>query len=399
LEKNRSLIIEGGRITEITGDADTLGKTPDLAFSFEGRTAFPGLINIHDHLVGTWYPKAGEGIFKNVYEWLAYYEKHPVRLERMGIPDVEIVALGGYRNLVSGVTTVMDHYFRLPPATYDGSPIRVITEFGREWVLRSHTHPAQWKSWGEGIETELAEAKGKTPFVIHIGEGTDDEVAGELGTLRTLGGLGPETILVHCVSFTEADIDAVKEAGAHMVWCPASNHFLYGETMDVAQALEKGVNISLGTDSTVTGSIHLLREMAYARKAYLERHSADIPPRRIVEMVTSNPARALGLKDQIGSIEKGKAADIVIVEDGGADPYETLLSVDPAGLDLVIHRGTPAYGLPRYRPLFEALTPSFTEVELWGQPRLVVGDPKALVRDIFDRLGYEKDLAFFPIAL
>ncbi len=397
LQKDRSLLIEDGRISEIAGSSDTLRKTPEVGFSFKKCTALPGLINIHDHLIGTWAPKAGEGIYANVYQWLEYYERHPVRLERMGVPDVQVVALGGYRNLVSGVTSVVDHYFRLPKQTYEGSPIRVITAFGREWVIASATNPAEWTSWGEGISEEIAKTEGKAPFVIHISEGTDSTAKAELGKLVSLGGLKANTVLIHCIAFSREDIEAVRKVGAKIVWCPSSNHFLYGDTLDVRRALEAGVNVSLGTDSTVTGSENLLKEMRYARKAYLEKHSRDLDPEVLFRMVTMNPAKALMMDSMIGSIEKGKSADVLVIEDGGTNPYETLLTMDPPDLDLVVHRGTPAFGKPKYRGLFEKLSSKFTEIEIQGRRMLVTGDPEGLLRDIFAKLGYRKKFEFFDI--
>ncbi len=399
LEAQRSIVIEDGRIAEITGASDTLGKSPDVAFPFRRCTALPGLINIHDHLVGTWAPKAGEGLYANIYQWLEYYERHPVRLERMSIPDVQIVALGGYRNLISGVTTVVDHYFRLPKQTYDGSPIRVVTSFGREWVLASATNPSRWNSWGEGISDEIAATEGKTPFIIHISEGIDDIARAELRKLNSLGAVKSNTVLVHCIGFSREDIEIVRKAGAKIVWCPSSNHFLYGDTLDASRALDSGINVSIGTDSTVTGSENLLREMQYAKKAFLEKHFKELEAETVFRMATINPAKALMMDSLIGTIEKGKSADIVIIEDQGQNPFEALLSMDSTDLDLVIHRGIPAFGKPKYRPLFERLSPHFTEVKIKGQARLIAGDPAALVRDIFRQLGYEKRLDFFEIAL
>jgi cytosine/adenosine deaminase-related metal-dependent hydrolase len=188
------LVLENGLIRNV-GEAPS-SPAPDHTVEGEGLTAFPGLINAHEHLVGTWSPRTGLGLHRNVYSWLDRYMVHPVRQERMNVPEPLIYRLGMYRNLLSGVTTVLDHFTRVEPSPVEGLPLRVLTDFGREWVLRSRTAPDRYPPWGEGIEREMAATDGKVPFVIHIAEGVDEECRGELARLAEAGGLHGNTVLV-----------------------------------------------------------------------------------------------------------------------------------------------------------------------------------------------------------
>ncbi len=110
-----------------------------------------------------------------------------------------------------------------------------------------------------------------------------------------------------------------------MVWCPASNLFMFNVTCKVRKLLEEGVNVAIGTDSTHTGSVNLLEEMRLARGTYRRLYGEDLPARRIAEMVTANPARAFRLQESTGSIAAGKLADLLVLRPRVADPYEALL--------------------------------------------------------------------------
>ena len=111
---------------------------------------------------------------------------------------------------------------------------------------------------------------------MHLAEGVDDEARGELPRLEALGCLKPNTVIVHGVAIDENGWRRVARTGAGLVWCPASNAFLFGETALVGALVdgsdEARVTVALGTDSRVTGSRDLLDELREA--------SAALPHRR-----------------------------------------------------------------------------------------------------------------------
>jgi hypothetical protein len=111
------------------------------------------------------------------------------------------------------------------------------------------------------------------PFVLHLAEGTDDEARGELPRLEALGCLKPNTVIVHGVAIDGDGWRRVARAGAGLVWCPASNDFLFGRSVPIRSLLDEDersgsngdcghVNVALGTDSRVTGSRDSARRAA-----------------------------------------------------------------------------------------------------------------------------------------
>ena len=67
--------------------------------------------------------------------------------------------------------------------------------------------------------------------------------------------------LVHGLAFSKDDIDLIKKRNANVVWCADSNLYMYEKTTDIGYLLEKGVNVSIGTDSPMSGSLNILEEM------------------------------------------------------------------------------------------------------------------------------------------
>jgi 5-methylthioadenosine/S-adenosylhomocysteine deaminase len=391
-----SLKIRDGRIVE-AGPSGASGAGPFLDGA--GLTAFPGLINAHEHLLGTWSPRAGRGPYRNVYDWLAEYHPHPVRQEKLRVPDPLVFGLGGYRNLLAGVTTVVDHDRRRDPSQHARVPVRAFTDFGREWVLRSVTDPARYPPWGRGIAEELREAAGLRPFIIHAAEGLDPESAAEVDRLIEMGALGPNTILVHAIGLDAEDLQAVARAGATVVWCPESNHFLYGETADVKILRDTGVRVCLGTDSSSTGSAHLLEELKVARKTWTARYGRPLDPSALVAMVTSEPAAALGRAGAWGTLAPGAEADVLLVDVPGPDPHARLLDAEPRDVDLLLLGGVPVFGSARREALFRESGTAFTAVSVGGREKFAAGDLPGLLREIRAILGFEKKFHFLPEGL
>jgi len=227
LIRDMSLAISNGRIVSLSGrvpisggDVPSHEETPSLpqtragqdtlpsqephggfnesiTIDTKGMTILPGLINIHDHLLGTWHSKIGGGPYPNVYRWLKAVEYHPLRIECKKNTEEDIYLLGAYKNLFSGVTTVLDHYIRYDPDFYQALPLRVIHEFGRTWTLREET------GWGGTIEEEFSRTNGRQPYVIHIAEGVDGEARSELAALERRGALARNTVLVHAIALSD----------------------------------------------------------------------------------------------------------------------------------------------------------------------------------------------------
>jgi 5-methylthioadenosine/S-adenosylhomocysteine deaminase len=155
-------------------------------------------------------------------------------------------------------------------------------------------------------------------FASHPSRKTADTLP--LATLDAWGGLGPRTKLAHMVHVSAEDIALLARRGVKISHCPSaalkhvkglSAHGRFSEMLDA------GISVSLGGDSA-NGSNHfdMLRLMYLAalvpKDARLD--PAVMPPERVHEMATLHGARALGLEDEIGSLEPGKRADMVIFD-------------------------------------------------------------------------------------
>jgi hypothetical protein len=145
-----------------------------------------------------------------------------------------------------------------------------------------------------------------------------------------MGMLAANTVLIHAVALEPRHIDLLATAGCSTVWCPASNHFLYGATAPVAALRYAGVPVALGTDSTLSGSPTLLHEIRMAHASGMA--TAD----ELFRMVTADAARIFQLTDGQGSLREGGRADISVFPDASSSPSEALIGGDPA---LVLVRG------------------------------------------------------------
>ena len=263
------LTVSDGHIASL--DCPTAGQCARLA----DHLVFPGLINAHDHLFGTWWPRvAPNRPYPNVYEWLADYDQDPVLQDRNRNPARDMYEFGVYRNLISGVTTIADHFKRINGARfYTRHPVAVLYEYGRTWTPRSLT------GWGADVPTEygLAVRTGQ-PYIIHLAEGVDAEAAQELDVLVRYDAVGRNTVIIHGIALRPGDMQILGQAGASVCWCPASNLFLYEQTADVTALLEASVNVTLGTDSTMTGGLNLLDEARTGRNALREQTGKDAIP-------------------------------------------------------------------------------------------------------------------------
>ena len=175
------------------------------------------------------------------------------------------------------------------------------------------------------------------PIHIHVHE-TEDEINQSqtqhglrpIERLSRLGLLGPNLVAVHAVHLTPDEIALLAQQGCHVVHCPTSNLKLASGIAPSADLLQAGVNIALGTDSAASNNrLDLFAEMRLAALLAKGRTGrADVmPAHQALAMATLHGARALGLDHEIGSLEVGKAADIVAVD---LSSVETLPCYDVA---------------------------------------------------------------------
>ena len=164
------------------------------------------------------------------------------------------------------------------------------------------------------------------PVHIHVHE-TAAEVAEfqashgcrPLERLEQVGLLSSRLLAVHMTQITPSEIERLARAGAGVGHCPESNLKLASGFCPVARLDAAGVNVALGTDGAASNNdldlFGELRTAALLGKA-VAGDAAALPAARVLRMATLNGARALGLGDETGSLEPGKAADIVAADLG-----------------------------------------------------------------------------------
>jgi cytosine/adenosine deaminase-related metal-dependent hydrolase len=351
------------------------------------------LINAHDHLNGTWWPRvAPNRPYVNVYDWLADFEQSPIVAERKQNSVDDVYELGMYRNLISGVTTVADHFLRINgPEFYTRYPIHVLYEYGRTWTPRELT------AWGQDVPTEYGNAvRDGLPYIIHLAEGADEETAAEMDVLLEYDALGRNTMAIHGIALRSNDMKLMAQAGASVCLCPRSNLYLYDLTANVPALLEASVSLTIGTDSVLTGGLNLLDEIRGGRQAFGRKMGTEPSAKWLVELMTTHAAYALMLEDRRGRIAPGYEADLLALHNAHEDPYQSLLEANVEDIALLICAGVPVYGDAKYHDLFEQFSPGFTPVSVAGTPKLLAGDVLTLLERITTVVGHKPDLPFLP---
>lgn len=364
--------------------------------NLDDKIIFPALVDAHDHLFGTYYPKIGAtgGKYQNWKPWDDDLKSSPVYAERSKIPPTDIYELGVYKHVISGCLTVSDH---MPHEVADkfikDLPIRV----QKKYAL-AHEASSFDLRWGDGIVAEHTKAlKENIPFITHIEEGFDEESKKGIDILLLLKALSDHTVLVHGLGLSKADIKAIAQKKAHLVWCPGSNYFMFKLTGDVKNWIKAGINVSLGTDSPASGELNLLYEMKFAKKLYKKIYKEEISDKTLVQMATINPAKALRLDKEIGSLEKGKIADFIAISGNPKKPYSSLVKADFKDIDLVVYEGLPMYGSVEHEDLFKKFDIPYNKVKIAGTNKIINGDPKALMKRIRKYVGFKKEIPFLPV--
>ena len=162
------------------------------------------------------------------------------------------------------------------------------------------------------------------PLMIHVAEtrGECEEMMQRYGRrpveyLENLGLLSPSLIACHCVWLTEAEMDLLAWRGVKTVHNPESNMKLASGVAPIPELLTRGVTVGLGTDGCASNNnLDMFQEMDFAAKLH-KVHRLDptvMSAQEVLQMATWGGAKVLGLEKEIGSLEVGKKADIIIMD-------------------------------------------------------------------------------------
>jgi hypothetical protein len=291
----------------------------------------------------------------------------PAIRENSGRPLGARLLIGGLKNLLAGVTLVAHHNPRYREIG-DKFPVRVLKKYGWAHSFSLQNGPVGAKGEPGGDVRERCQATPPTvPFMIHAAEGVDEAARNELPRLEELGCVRRNTVLVHGVALSPADWERVVARGASLVWCPASNAFLFRRTAQVRQFLDaseiSSAHICLGSDSRLTGTRDLLEELRAAAAVM------PITPRELFRMVTTTPARILHALDS-GRIGIGLPADLVVLPSSKADPADALFAASRRDITLVTIDGRPMFGAAAFEAVFGARRSTTRPIAIDGVERV-----------------------------
>ena len=347
-----------------------------------GCLLLPGLINAHDHLEFNLFPKLGKGPYPNATEWAQdiYHPNESPAREHRAVPKGVRLTWGGIKNLVTGATTVCHHNEYLPDVFDHAFPIRVIRRYA---LSHSLLH-------GADADAAFLESDSDVPFILHLGEGTDDESRAELYELDRRGLLSHRTVIVHGVALQEKEQSLVVERSAGVIWCPGSNLYTLGTTL-AAQFVQGYERVALGSDSALTSDDLL----AQIRLAY----AMGIPANVIFEMVTTRSAKVLNLNGGEGRLSEGSVADLLVIPDRAVSPAQALVWMSPEDIDVVFLEGQVNSVSDRCAPrLHDDLMEGLQRFRFSGTVRNVRAPIQEILTETKKHLGDAIELAGWKVA-
>lgn len=358
-EEGLALAVDAGRIVDVLPvSAAERRYVPRVRHDRASHVLMPGLVNAHTHAAMVLFRGLADDLPLDV--WLRE-RIWPAEARWVGpelVADGTRLAIA--EMLVGGITCFSDMYY-YPDVTgtvaaeagmrtvlglialdfptawandadeYLRKGLDVHDRFRAEPLVTTSFAPHAPYSVGDSLLAHIRRLADELelPVHMHIHE-TSAEVANAvaatgqrpLAHLSQLGLVTPGFIGVHATQLQAQEIELLATAGSSVVHCPRSNLKLASGVCPVEQLRTAGVNVALGTDGAASNNrLDLWAEMQTA--ALLAKHAAGnaaaLPAAEALRMATINGARALGLGGEIGSLEIGKAADVICVDLSGIE--------------------------------------------------------------------------------
>jgi len=370
--KNGSLLIEDDRITQVAKSDDLRDTPSDQIIDATDMVITPGFLNGHMHIS---YAHATRGIFPD--DLGAAYFPYLFSLQSIMTPEEEYYTslLALTELLKYGTTTLVDpgstKHLDACIEAYRESGCRIIvgqqvTDKPNPWNLPVYTTDEALKLTADTIGRWDGELSGRvsawampfareycsdelltglkrivdehlTGLTIHHSqtvpaiEGSPELNVSSTQILSDLGVLGPNVTLAHALGISVADVEIIAASGARVIMCPTAA-IKGGSGMTnsalLPELLEAGVSVGLGTDAGNNSNlVESMRAMYLAAVLYKDgrRDVSQIPAETAVELATLRCAQALGLDGDVGSLEEGKKADLVMFDTRRAE-WRTLFN-------------------------------------------------------------------------
>jgi 5-methylthioadenosine/S-adenosylhomocysteine deaminase len=366
------ILVDGERIAAVGTPEELAARQPDDTVRLGARLVMPGLVNAHTHSPMTLFRGHAEG--RSLFTLEGWF--NTIRgLEAVMAPDMlpAAVAVSCAEMIRTGTTCFADQYFwmdRIAPVVRQ-SGLRAalaygIVELGDEVArarelraagdfLESLTGDPLIRGWvgphaffvdnsEAAMRQEVAlAARFGTGLHIHLGtSGEEDRYTqahygrSAVTQLAAMGVLERPVLAAHCLTVPVDDLPTLAQHPFTAAIAPSSAMRNAAGVPPLTAMHAAGVNTALGTDNvTNNNSYDLFKEMQILGKlmSLHERRPNAVPTRKLLEMATLGGARALGLEDEIGSLEPGKRADLISLDldeigwspGAGQDPYTALV--------------------------------------------------------------------------
>jgi 5-methylthioadenosine/S-adenosylhomocysteine deaminase len=352
-------VIEDGAVAIEDDTIVDVGKRAELERSpraniidADGTLVMPGMINGHAHAAMSLFRGLAED--HSLDDWL---QKYIFPAEARNVTEDFVLwgtRLGILEMLRGGITTYADMYYFedvVANATKEAGMRGVLGETIVDFPAPDHKTPSaafaytqkfidRWQGdplitpavaphsiytlSTENLKTAAALARSNSvPVLIHVAEAPfESELsrkkygASPVGYLDSIGVLGPDVIAAHTIWVDATDIATLVRHGVGSIHNPSSNMKLASGVMPVVDLLLAGEPVGLATDSAASNNNQdLFQEMNVAAKLQkvTRMDPRALPARQAVEMATIGGARALHLEEQIGSLEAGKQADVILI--------------------------------------------------------------------------------------
>lgn len=371
--QNGCAVFEDGRILFV-GEEEDYTDGADEVFDGRGGILMPGMINTHTHLSMIPFRSMGDDCPDRLRRFL-----FPLELEAM-TPEL-IYRAARYavcESLLAGVTAVTDMYYFedevaracdelgiyawvgqtvIDQETCDSKTpedsLKLCEELIWKWQGHERIHPMAAPHGTNTNPPEVLKAaydlsvKYGTLYTLHVSE-MDYEMKYFADTygktpiefLDELGVLGENTVAAHCIHMNERDIRRMAERGARIAHCVGANTKAGKGISPIHEAKQAGILVGIGTDGPSSGNtLDLFTQfkiIPYFQKTRYHDRSI-FPAKEIVKMGTIDGAGVLGAEKEIGSIEVGKRANLVLVETESANmfpiynPYSAIVYSANAG--------------------------------------------------------------------
>jgi len=348
--RDQSVMVKDGKITEV---GKGVGSEADVVINGSGKVVLPGLINTHTHLSMTLLRGYADDM--RLQDWL---QKKIWPAEAGLTPEAcyHGAMLGCAEMIMSGTTTFMDMYFNVEEVAravkesglraflsygiidlFDAAKAKAEQEKTRKLFehLRSlgssrirfalgphapYTCSAETLLWAK----EFAE-KNNVINHIHIAETRKEQADFQkqhgsrvVEYLDKIGALSNHMLAAHCVWVTKSEVATMGRAGVSVAHCPVSNMKLAsGGAAPLPEMFEEGIAVGLGTDGAASNNsldmFETMKVCALLHKA--QRWDATVlSAQKTLDLATIEGARALGVQKEIGSIEVGKNADLIMLD-------------------------------------------------------------------------------------